>query len=66
MELLSYTFQFVRDVHLKLTNKSGGIAKLRRDYYIKNASTINIYNHITKTIKIEYEKLRCITKKMIR
>ena len=47
---LSYAFQFVNDVHVKITNPSGGTAKLRQDYYMKNAHTLNNY-HKTKTIK---------------
>ena len=43
MEPVSYAFQSVRYVHIKLTNQIGGIAKLRQDYYIKNTHTIIIY-----------------------
>ena len=43
MELLNYAFQFIRDVLVKIiSNESGGIAKLRQDYCIKNTHTISI------------------------
>ena len=53
MEPSSHAFQFVRDVHVevKIINGTGGIDKLRQDYYIKNTHTINIYYHRTKTIR---------------
>ena len=53
MEPLNYAFQLARDVHVKntLINQSGGIAKLRQNYYIKSAHIVNIYNHKTKTIR---------------
>ena len=37
MEPLSYTFKFVENVYIKKANPSGGIAKLRQDYYVNNA-----------------------------
>ena len=35
MGSLNYAFQFVKDVHMKITNTSGGIAKISQDYYKK-------------------------------
>ena len=43
MEPLNYAFQFVQDIHIKITNPRGGTTKLRQDYYIKT-HTINIYH----------------------
>ena len=34
MRSLRYAFQFGKDVHIKVTNSSGGIVKKRQDYYI--------------------------------
>ena len=36
MRLLSYAFQFVKDIHIEITNPYSGIDELRQDYHIKN------------------------------
>ena len=43
MDPLSHAFQFVRDVHVKITNQSGGTAKVRPIYYIKEKNAHNKY-----------------------
>ena len=57
MEPLIPAFQFVRDVHVKVRNQSGGIDKLRQDYYMKK-HTINIGYHKMKTLRYDANKKR--------
>ena len=45
MESLNYAFRFVEDVYIKITNPSGGRAKLNQDYYKKKTHTVNIHDH---------------------
>ena len=66
MELLSYAFQFVRDVHVNITNASGGTAKLRQDYYIKKHAHNRYLPSQNEIDKIKYERVRRETKEMIR
>ena len=63
---LSYAFQYVNDVHVKITNKSSGAAKLRNDYYIKDAHSLNNYYFKMKMIELDMKYLDPKQQKMIK